>query len=380
MEPVSLYLHFPFCASKCAYCDFASYPAEREQIERYVQLLCEEIRENAAGMQNSEIITLYMGGGTPSILNSAQFERIFEALHAFRFRKDAEITVEANPGSFRKEKLLTWLRCGVNRLSLGVQSFDDGELRMLGRTHKAEQAIRSYQIAMESGLPNVSMDLIYGIPGQDISSWRGTLETALSLRPLHLSCYSLIVEEHTRLRYQLQIKEVPPLPDEDTLAGMEDLTLDRLRDAGLLRYEVSNYAAPGYESRHNMVYWECLPYLGMGCSAHSCLNGARFYNTSSLRLYLTGKPEGRNLPEEMQSPEMQQFERMMMGLRMVRGVDVQRFRRDFGKTPEEIWPESLREFKKNGLLDSDEKRMFLSRRGMSVMNSMLVRMMEEQGI
>ena len=380
-QTLSLYVHIPFCQRKCAYCDFVSYPLGTYKLDEYIHAVCSEIRSQAAVFSDKNVATLYIGGGTPSLLQEEHMRQLFGALkECFSYVPSPEITMEANPGSFTESKLETWLKLGVNRISIGVQSFDDALLNTIGRVHTAKQGIEAVESAHKMGLRNISLDLMYGLPGQTGEQWRRTLEQACALETQHISCYSLIVEDNTALKYRLmnhpQLLLAQDEQEERTLE-MENCTKHVLTSNGFERYEVSNYSKPAYESRHNLAYWECDPYLGFGCSAHSMIPQGRFYNTSSLRLYMSGAPEGRRIQEGQNTKEERVFERVMMGLRMVKGIDLKRFRADFGCDPWVIWPETIRTGIQDGFLCVQSDRLKLTENGMEVMNQLLVKMLEE---
>ena len=378
MQTLSVYVHVPFCRRKCAYCDFVSFAGAEEKIRAYTEAVCSEIREQAGFLSPPPAGTVYFGGGTPSVLPAEEIRRMLDALRAsFPVREDAEISLEANPESVTPEKAEAWRRMGFNRVSLGVQSFLDGELSLLGRIHRAEDARRAVRTLRLAGFRNLNVDLMYALPGQRASDWARSLETVSALRPEHLSCYQLILEEGTPMTARVASGAAPAIPDEDEILEM-DLCTARAADAcGLERYEVSNYAAPGFACRHNLAYWECLPYAAFGCAAHAD-TGRRARHTENLSEYLSG-PAGRRLvPEGENTPAERRFERIMMGLRMTRGVDLVRFRRDFGGGPGGFWPESWKRMRENGWLRETETRAALTPAGMAVMNPLLVAMMEEQ--
>lgn len=378
MQPISIYIHIPFCVRKCAYCDFTSFPGRGAQMEAYLSAVCREMRAQAAFFGRRPVRTVFLGGGTPTLMSGDQARRLLDALRmCFDVAPDAEITMEGNPGTVTAQSLAAYRAAGVNRLSLGVQSLDDGMLAAIGRIHTAAQAHEAVALARAAGFDNVNLDLMLGLPGQSVAQWERTLDEAITLVPEHLSCYSLIVEEGTPLSTQLERGECAPLPDEDALCRMDEITAERTAQAGFARYEVSNYAKPGRECRHNIVYWACEPYLGLGCAAHSDMDGRRFYNPSDWAGYLqmaecgsTERPqEGENTRQD------RMFERMMMGLRMVRGVDCARFARDFGAQPEEIWKEALERDLQVGLMAREGDFLRLTQRGMQVMNSVLVELL-----
>ena len=378
MQPISIYIHIPFCVRKCAYCDFTSFPGRSAQMETYLSAVCREMRAQAAFFGRRQVSTVFIGGGTPTLMSGGQAQRLLDALRAcFDVAPDAEITMEGNPGTVTAQSLAAYRAAGVNRLSLGVQSLDDGLLAAIGRIHTAAQAREAVRLARAAGFENLNLDLMLGLPGQSAAQWAQTLGEAIALAPEHLSFYSLIVEEGTPLSAQLEAGACASLPDEDELGRMDELTERLTARAGFARYEVSNYARPGFECRHNIVYWACEPYLGLGCAAHSDMDGRRFYNPSDwagyLRMAESGSPardaEGENTRQD------RMFERMMMGLRMVRGVDCARFARDFGEAPEDVWPGVIARDLRVGLMARDGDFLRLTERGMQVMNSVLVELL-----
>lgn len=378
MESISLYIHIPFCVKKCAYCDFTSYPGQLAQRDRYLEAVCREMRTQAAFFGRRPVKTMFLGGGTPTLLSGEQVRALMEAVRAcFDLEPDAEITMEGNPGTLTEENLRAYRAAGVNRLSLGVQSFDDALLAGIGRIHTAAQAQEAVRMARDAGFGNLNLDLMLGLPGQSVQQWTQTLEQAIALSPEHLSCYALIVEEGTPLCGQVERGECAPLPDEDALCRMDEVTERLTREAGFARYEVSNYARPGFACRHNIVYWSCGPYLGLGCAAHSDLAGRRFYNPANWEAYLQMTQSGstQRETEGENTPQDRMFERMMMGLRMTRGVDCARFARDFGCTPQEVWPKVIERCQRDGLMEREGEFLRLTPRGMQVMNSVLVEML-----
>ena len=378
MQPISIYIHIPFCVRKCAYCDFTSFPGRSAQMETYLSAVCREMRAQAAFFGRRRVNTVFFGGGTPTLLEGAQAARLMQALReSFDLAPDAEITMEGNPGTLTRESLSAFRRAGVNRLSLGVQSLDDGLLAAVGRIHTAREAEEAVALARAEGFDNLSLDLMLGLPGQTPQQWRETLERAIALAPEHLSCYSLILEEGTPLFSAVQAGRSAPLPDEDTLCQMDETTERLTRAADYARYEVSNYAKEGFACRHNIVYWECLPYLGLGLAAHSDMDGRRFYNPSDWAGYFHAVAQGDAWRTRESDAQERPFERMMMGLRMTRGVDAARFDRDFGAPPEGFWPKTLARMTRGGLMERAGERIRLTPRGMQVMNGVLVAMLEE---
>ena len=282
--PEFLYIHIPFCIKKCLYCDFLSVPYDESLVKAYTDALCKELilKKNDAG----DLKTVYMGGGTPSILPEKCFREVFECLKDnFKFSDSHEITVEANPGTVDKSKIDTMLSLGVNRLSIGVQSFNDAELKMLGRIHTSDEALKAIETIKNSGIDNFSIDLIYGIPGQTDDSWRKTVSKAVELSPAHISSYELTPEKDTPLYRLIQSSEVK-MPDEDMVLSMYDYAIDYLTSKGYEHYEISNFALPQFRCLHNLNYWNRGEYIGAGAGAHSFMRGFRSQNTGDIRKYI----------------------------------------------------------------------------------------------
>ncbi len=335
VKPLGLYIHIPFCKSKCIYCDFYSLPRAEDRMDRYVSALCRQLAEIAQWTTAHTVDSVYLGGGTPSYLGEKRLRQILKTVKKhYRLSRDAEITLEANPDSAGDWRALRALRrAGVNRLSLGVQSADDGMLRTLGRPHTFAQAEEAAAAARRAKIKNLSLDLIYGLPGQTLESWKETLEKAAALSPEHLSCYGLKVEEGTPLRDMLETLD---LPDDDAQADMYLWTVERLGELGYRQYEISNFAKPGYESRHNLKYWTLGEYAGFGPGAHSDLGDVRYAYIRDLDAYCLGvEAQGDILSEnERIPPRERDVEYLMLGLRLAKGVSRQefeyRFRLPFG--------------------------------------------------
>ena len=334
-KPLGLYIHIPFCKSKCIYCDFYSLPNSEEKMDRYVSVLCRQLAEIAPRAAAHEVDTVYFGGGTPSWLGEKRLRQILKTVEKrYRLAKKPEVTLEANPDSAGDWKVLRALRrAGFNRLSLGVQSADDEQLKILGRPHTFAQAEEAAAAARKAKIKNLSLDLIYGLPGQTLESWKETLEKAAALSPEHLSCYGLKVEEGTPLRDMLETLD---LPDDDAQADMYLWTVERLGELGYRQYEISNFAKPGYESRHNLKYWTLGEYAGFGPGAHSDLGDVRYAYIRDLDAYCLGvEAQGDILSEnERIPPRERDVEYLMLGLRLAKGVSRQefeyRFRLPFG--------------------------------------------------
>ena len=326
VKPLGLYIHIPFCKSKCIYCDFYSLPRAEDRMDRYVSALCRQLAEIAQRTTAHTVDSVYLGGGTPSYLGEKRLRRILKTVKKhYHLSRDAEITLEANPDSAGDWRALRSLRrAGMNRLSLGVQSADDGLLRTLGRPHTFAQAEEAAAAARRARIRNLSLDLIYGLPGQNLAGWKDTLERAAALEPEHLSCYGLKVEEGTPL---WDMQEKMDLPDDDAQADMYLWTVERLEALGYEQYEISNFARPGRASRHNMKYWTLCEYAGFGPGAHSDLGDVRYAYLRSLDTYCAGVEAGVSVLESSEHiPSRERdIEYVMLGLRLTQGISRQEF-------------------------------------------------------
>lgn len=370
-KELELYLHIPFCVSKCKYCDFLSAPSGEEQRQIYVERLCRRIRYWSDVIHNYgyEIVSIFVGGGTPSILTEAQITQVFEAVHeSFPIREDAEITLEMNPGTDVKDKLPVYRELGINRLSMGLQSADNEELKCLGRIHTYEDFRQVYQWAREAGFTNINVDIMSAIPGQTLESYEDTLRKVADLEPEHISAYSLIIEEGTPFyeRYG-EGRHAEELPDEDIERQMYVRTGEILEDYSYHRYEISNYAKDGYECRHNLGYWDRKEYLGLGAGASSLMDHIRWKEPDHI-----GPSTGLVLEERedftrlRRKDEMEEF--MFLGLRKINGVSEYDFYKSFRVSMDEIYKESIENLIKEGLLVREENRIRLTDRGIDLSN------------
>ncbi|MDR0898431.1 MAG: radical SAM family heme chaperone HemW [Oscillospiraceae bacterium] len=359
---VGLYLHVPFCRSKCGYCDFASYAGQGALMPPVLEAMHREM----ALAEGLSVRTVYIGGGTPTLLGAQALTALLDAARThFTISPDAEISLEANPGTVDAPLLNALRRAGFNRLSLGAQSENPALLEKLGRIHRWPEVVTAVRLAREAGFDNLNLDLMYGLPGQTPADFRNTLAAALALDPEHLSIYSLIIEEGTP--FYEQYGDAPGLlPSEDDLAQMADDALWITEDAGLARYEISNYAKEGYACQHNMGYWLRRDYLGIGCAAHSLLSNFRWANARDLQGYLAGKRD-----EETQiSEEEAHFERLMLGLRLVQGIP-------WGEQAlYDQFAEKLKKLRARGLLEWNEARIWPTARGLDLQNRVLVELMD----
>ena len=405
--PLELYIHIPFCARKCYYCDFLSFRALSQTHEAYIRQLIREIRAASAGCRAYEVTTVFVGGGTPSLLEPEQICSVMdEVRQCFDVSPEAEISIEANPGTLLHKKLEYYREAGFNRVSIGLQSADNQELRYLGRIHSFEEFLKSFQSARMAGFQNINVDLISGIPGQTLDSWKNTLKKVTMLKPEHISSYSLIIEEGTPYwdRYgkgkkedkgtqerwnaadtpgliqepmDISRQDLPPLPDEDTENQMYHLTRRFLKEQGYERYEISNYAKPGYQCRHNTGYWTGVSYLGLGLGSSSYLGGVRFSNERSMERYLKLDFSAQGWQEQLypqsrrltRQEKMEEF--MFLGLRMTRGISEIDFVSAFGVKLESVYGQVIRRLIANGLLEWKDSRLALTEWGMDVSNFVL---------
>lgn len=373
-EELEVYLHIPFCVRKCRYCDFLSAPGTQEQQAAYIRALQEEI---AAFPYDQEhfVSTVFFGGGTPSLLPAGSVCRLMEQLRErFDFAPEAEISLECNPGTADQEKLNTYRRAGINRLSLGLQSANDQELKLLGRIHTWEQFLQTYEAAREAGFDNINIDLMSSLPGQTPGSWEETLGRVLALKPEHISAYSLIIEEGTPFYQQYHedaaLREAGDkprfLPSEEDERRMYEITELLLLEEGLYRYEISNYARPGRECRHNIGYWRGTDYAGFGLGASSLLRHVRYRNPSHMPDYLAGDFSGREqVPLSVQN-QMEEY--MFLGLRMMEGVSFREFEYRFGKTMDEVYGKVISREIGRGLLERKKDGVRLTPRGIDLSN------------
>lgn len=362
---LELYLHIPFCVKKCAYCDFLSAPADESVQAGYVEALKGEIRRQKALGADRRVTSVFIGGGTPSILEGTQTAELLESVYdSFRIDTHAEITIECNPGTLTKDKLSCYRRQGVNRLSIGLQSTDNRELKTLGRIHTYEEFLESFSLARETGFGNLNVDLMSALPGQTRESWQKTLKQVLALKPEHISAYSLIIEEGTPFydRFGPGAGEEYLLPDEDTERQMYYDTRDMLKAEGYERYEISNYARPGFACRHNLGYWERREYLGLGLGASSLIGGVRYQNHRKLSAYLAGDYSHEEV-QRLTRKEIQE-ETMFLGLRKTEGVPLTE---ELSKVYKEVFPELERQ----GLLLRENGRVRLTDLGIDVSNYVL---------
>lgn len=427
MKSISIYIHIPFCVKKCQYCDFLSAPADSRAQEVYLRALKQEIREQAARYREYEVQTVFIGGGTPTAVPCENLCEVLKTVFTcYRVNPHAEISMEANPGTVTKEALLSYRKAGINRISIGLQSADDVELKLLGRIHTYRDFQQTYRWAQEAGFTNINLDIMSALPGQSVENYKKTLETVLSLKPQHISAYSLIVEEGTPFyekygqeseKLQATGEKQPDLPSEEEEREMYALTEKLLAAAGYHRYEISNYALPGRECRHNLVYWKRGNYVGFGLGAASMVENVRFENIREMQEYLAeyaGMPDAEPvfaevaqgdaqvLPNEQEfslredtyseneqelsirenvhplSPQEQMEETMFLGLRLTEGVSKAEFHRQFGVSMEQIYGEVIRKNTSKGLLIDEAGYVCLTREGMDLSNYVMAQFLLDE--
>ncbi|MCR5012883.1 MAG: radical SAM family heme chaperone HemW [Lachnospiraceae bacterium] len=428
MSLMSVYIHIPFCVRKCLYCDFLSFPLGGQKdpdslccsdksrlcaesayggtiedcsdsadkvVAAYIEALKSEIHERADSYDSRTIGSVFFGGGTPSVIDGEYIIEIVEELRKYwSLAEDAEVTLEVNPGTADDDKFRLWREAGVNRLSIGLQSVHDEELRMLGRIHTYDDFIKCYEGALQNGFGNINVDLMSGLPGQKVSDWTDTLQTVLDLDapPKHISAYSLIIEEGTVFGYvygemagdgspdiaaagkakqaaylrekYLKLRELD-LPSEEDDRSMYHLTAELLGKKGYKRYEISNYALEGYECRHNLVYWNRGDYLGLGLGASSCMGNVRWKNIADLKRYISDVSHDKYEVEELSAGD-RIFECIMLGFRLTKGIDLYAFKTEFGEDFEVLFNDRIRRFTKEGLLSVKDGHAALTERGLDV--------------
>lgn len=379
MGRLGIYIHIPFCQKKCNYCDFLSAPPRKQgEQKRYVEALGREIQREAKGYEGYRADTLFFGGGTPSLLQEDELERLMAALReGFQIEADAEITMEVNPGTVSRAKLECYRRLGINRLSIGLQSADDEELKELGRIHSWQDFLTTWQAVRECGFTNVNVDLMSALPGQTKEGYENTLMKVLALRPEHISAYSLIIEEETPFysRFGSGGEEAGRLPDEEEERLMYERTGELLLEHGYERYEISNYSRPGFSCKHNIGYWTGKEYLGLGLGASSLIAHRRFSRERNLTAYIDKvmAEEGTVVWQESLSRQEEMVEFMFLGLRLTQGISLEEFKERFGTGSEEKYGKQIEGLIQKGLLYTPtEGRLALTKKGVDVSNQVFL--------
>lgn len=381
-KELEIYIHIPFCVKKCAYCDFLSGPANDETITKYVDALKKEILSQKLFAKDYIVRTIFFGGGTPSILSGTQMQGILDVLRSvFDIDANAEISMEANPGTVTEESLTAYRQAGVNRISFGLQSTNNEELKALGRIHTFEAFLESYRLARKCGFENINVDLIFAVPNQTLESWEHSVKDILALNPEHISAYSLIIEEGTPFfeKYGEGAEEDNLLPSEDDERMMYQRTEELLEEAGYYRYEISNYAKSGKECRHNLGYWERKEYLGMGLGSSSLIRNERFKNCEDLLFYIEHSQDISKIRETegALSKEEQMEEFIFLGLRKIAGISCKVFEETFDKTLEECYGVGIRKMKSEQLLEEVNGMLRLTKKGIDISNYVFAEILYE---
>ena len=370
MKGISLYIHIPFCVSKCYYCDFSSFANKNDKIETYIDSLIKELNLYKDKLNDYYIKTIFIGGGTPSSIEPKYIYRILEFINKhYNTSRLNEVTIEANPGTLDKEKVKIYRSGGINRVSMGAQTLDDNLLKTIGRTHKVDDIYDSFELLRNANINNINIDLMFGLPGQNVKDVMDSLKKVIDLKIEHISYYGLILEEGTYLNKLFEIGKVI-LPNEDEERLMYHKATEYLIQNGYNHYEISNYSLPTYECKHNLVYWDVLPYLGLGLSSHSNLNNKRFWNVSDLDIYID-KLKNNEFPiegEEFIDFKTEISEFCIMGLRKISGINKIEFKNRFNKEIEELYKDIIEKHVKSGLIKNDFKNISLTQRGLDLSN------------
>ncbi|WP_304507507.1 radical SAM family heme chaperone HemW [Anaerotignum sp.] len=375
MKTMGLYVHIPFCKKKCLYCDFPSFGSMEEKYEEYVSALEREVEKRGQYYKSCQISSIFFGGGTPTVLSKEQLARLMLKIKkSFFLAKDAEITIEANPGTIEKEKAEVLKKIGFNRLSMGVQAWQNRLLSTLGRIHTIEEFQNNFQVVRKAGFDNINVDLMFALPTQTFGDWKETLDKITSMNPEHISAYSLIIEEGTPFYEAFQKGELLEI-GEELDREMYHYAVSFLEKRGYGQYEISNFAKAGRESRHNEIYWQTEPYLGVGLGAHSYLNGNRFHNTYDLDKYILAEGEISLLEEEKEvvTKEDAMGEFMFLGLRMTEGVSYESFFSRFGVEMTSVYGAVIYDFVESGLMMQTENGVALTARGIDLSNQVFAK-------
>ncbi len=372
---IGIYIHIPFCISKCFYCDFTSYANRENMIEKYIYALCNEILAKAEILSEYKVTTIYIGGGTPSYIDSKYIKQIFDTLMLVINKEDVkEITIEVNPNSVDEEKIRSYKEIGINRISIGLQSTYDTILKKIGRAHNLKDFEDTLELANKVGFKNISVDLIYPLPDLDLEKFKESVEYVINLKDKnvkHISIYNLEVHENTKLAFLLKEGYVT-LVDEDTEYEMYEYLRKRFEEEGYHRYEISNYAIDGYESKHNLRYWNQELYLGFGCGASSFFSGTRYSNIKNIEKYIENIETGNSIIDKENYEELDLLalmkEYVMLSLRKIEGLDKKKFKAKYKKDIEEIFAEEIKELTDDKLIEEKQDKILLTKRGLEVAN------------
>ena len=376
MRKIGIYIHIPFCKQKCSYCDFVSFPKDKSIQEQYIQALIKEIKERKIELQNlqeeCQASTVYVGGGTPSYIEANAIKQILEEIkQVYRIENDAEFTIEMNPGTISEEKLIIYKESGINRISIGLQTTQDNLLKQIGRIHTYEQFLENYKLARKLGFSNINVDLMIGLPNQNMKNVEESIERVIKLNPEHISVYSLILEEGTKL-YEQYLKNELELPTEEMERDMYWKVKEKLEKAGYRQYEISNFAKQGKESKHNLACWNQKEYLGFGLAAHSYLENTRYSNTEDIEEYMKnielGKLTKNRILHETQTEEDKRKEYMLLGLRKIEGVSISKFKEKFVQNPLFIFRKELNRLVEEKLITVELDQIKLTPKGLDLAN------------
>lgn len=373
-KQIGLYIHVPFCKAKCHYCDFNSFACKESMIPQYFDALKKEIYMISEKVKDCSIKSVFIGGGTPSYVDGIFIDEIMKICkNAYELEKDAEISLEANPGTLSVEKLETYLKAGINRLSIGFQAWQKQLLKKLGRIHSQEDFVRNFKEAQRAGFKNINVDLIFGVPGQSLQQWIETVENVVAMGPSHLSCYSLKIEEGTVFDKKVESGELVPVEDELD-REMYYQAIEILSRKGFRHYEISNFALPGSECRHNLIYWNAQEYLGLGAGAHSYFKNKRFSNTCGIDEYISKISAGIIPSENIEqiSLEDSQSEFVILGLRLTEGIDVSVFKQRYGKDIFTVYPEQIDKLLQESMLELYGTKLRLTAKGLDLANQVFM--------
>ncbi len=370
MKDLSIYIHIPFCSSKCHYCDFTSFAGQTNRVEEYIESLIVELSIYKDDLEDYKINTIFIGGGTPSLIDAKYIYKLLAYIYNnFNISKDMEVTMELNPGTVEVEKINIYKEAGINRISIGLQTFNNNTLKKLGRTHSADDFLRTYHMLNSAGFENINVDLMFNLPDQTISDGIKDIESLVSLGVKHISYYSLIIEPGTLMDKFYQDNQLQLL-DEDSERKLYHNVRDYLIENGYNHYEISNFSMKDYECKHNMVYWEIKPYIGIGLSSHSYFKNKRFWNTNNLNDYIEGLKKGilPVIDDEIITKKIEMAETCIFGLRLVEGIGKKDFKDRFGIDVGVLYRESIDKHKKNGLLYEDNNYLKLTDKGLDLAN------------
>ncbi|HZK33115.1 MAG TPA: radical SAM family heme chaperone HemW [Tissierellaceae bacterium] len=370
MKSVSLYIHIPFCVSKCYYCDFSSFANMEDKIEDYMNSLVIELDLYKEKLEDYNIKTIFIGGGTPTSIDPKHIAKLLAFItNNFNLKDNIEISIEGNPGTLNREKVQIYKKAGINRFSLGLQSLNDDLLKSIGRSHNVEDFYNSYNLLKHMGINNINVDLMFGLPNQSLEDVVSTLDKVLKLGVEHISYYGLILEEETYL-YDIYHKGLVSLPSEDEEREMYHTGRKILEENGYIHYEISNFALPGYECKHNLVYWDLMPYIGIGLSSHSSFKGKRFWNTKNMSLYIEklGKKEFPITGEEIINRATEISEFCILGIRKIKGIDKLEFNKRFNTKIETLYGDIINKHEENGLINNQETFISLTNKGLDLSN------------